>query len=235
MIVRGKAGRGNGVRQRLVHQRKQRRLHLRLQTLTGAAHPPTQSSSPRAWSATGLSDRQPIGGSGRRPDLIRPKRPPAHWKKPESRLELPEGSPPNSNGGWKIPVSAKARKRRGSTEARIAIPEEQRRRPVCRAKGFDNRATAVGWGRALAQPLVDRPQRSGNAARERGNRKPPERPARERNRTNQRTHRAGPGRRMHGNNEPNSSGSPKLRCVRDLRPRPPRNRRKPDQTPGAIK
>jgi len=44
------------------------------------------------------------------------------------------------------PRFRQSQKRRGSTEARIAILKNNGGGRVCRAKGFDNRATAVGWG-----------------------------------------------------------------------------------------
>jgi len=44
------------------------------------------------------------------------------------------------------PRFRKSQKRRGSTEARIAILKNNGGGRVCRAKGFDNRAAAVGWG-----------------------------------------------------------------------------------------
>ena len=44
------------------------------------------------------------------------------------------------------PRFRKSQKRRGSTEARIAILKNNGGGRVCRAKGFENRTKAVGWG-----------------------------------------------------------------------------------------
>jgi len=46
----------------------------------------------------------------------------------------------------KDPRFRRSQKRRGSTEARIAILKNNGGGRVCRAKGFENRAAAVGWG-----------------------------------------------------------------------------------------
>jgi thioesterase domain-containing protein len=40
----------------------------------------------------------------------------------------------------------KSQKRRGSTEARVAILKNNAGGRVCRAKGFENRSAAIGWG-----------------------------------------------------------------------------------------
>jgi len=45
----------------------------------------------------------------------------------------------------KDPRFARSQKRRASTEARIAILKNNGGGRPCRAKGFDNRARAIGW------------------------------------------------------------------------------------------